>query len=218
MKGYEAGVRGAELGPPSTLPLAVAELMPKVIASKGAWELGIRGKPGTLERVVGDRRIRRRMIERGEQLRVGDRLDARPVQGRRAFVIVCVAHRLGPAPACPDRFATPAIRAAWDWCYAETARLELELARPLEFVSQGIYNCRRIDGSSTWSNHAWHNALDGHVAREGGALDDEATTILARRAEDRGFAAEILWHVAGHFGHVHITGAPKRVGVPPCAS
>jgi hypothetical protein len=32
----------------------------------------------------------------------------------------------------------------------------------------------------------------------------------------RGLVAEVFWRVPAHYDHVHITGRPKRTGVPPC--
>ena len=218
MKVYAAGLRGGELGALTDLAGAVAEIMERVRATSGPWWLTIRGS-GVEEKVAGDAAIRRKMLRLGERLKVGDRMDLRPVNGRRTFVIRCSEWYVTPAPAIPKVGATEAIERAWAFVYAETARIGLELGRELVFVQQGIYNCRHIDGSSLWSQHAWSNGLDGHIAnRSTGKLDDRATTLLADRCRARGFAAEVLWHVAGHFGHVHITGAPKRTGVPPCAS
>ena len=218
MRAYAAGLRGAELGALTDLEGAVRELMDRVRDTSGPWWLTIRGS-GVEEKIHGRARLRRKLTALGERLKVGDRLDLRPVKGRRTFVIRCSAWKLGVAPPVPKVGATDAIERAWVFVFEETARMALELGRDLVFVQQGIANCRKIDGSSTWSQHAWANGLDGHVAdRSTGKLDDRATTILAERCRARAFAAEVLWHVAGHFGHFHITGAPKRSGVPPCAS
>jgi hypothetical protein len=48
----------------------------------------------------------------------------------------------------------------------------------------GVYNCRRIAGSTAWSQHAWGNAVDlfpRGARRKRGYVDaDEARRILAR--------------------------------------
>lgn len=218
MRAYAAGLRGAELGALTDLEGAVAEIMERVETTSGPWWLTVRGS-GVEEKIHGDARIRRKMLRLGERLKVGDRLDLRPVKGQRTFVIRCSAWKLGIAPAIPKVGATDAIERAWVFAFEETGRIALKLGRDLVYVQQGIANCRKIDGTQTWSQHAWANGLDGHIAnRATGKLDDQATTILAERMRERGFAAEVLWHVSGHFGHLHVTGAPKRSGVPPCAS
>lgn len=47
----------------------------------------------------------------------------------------------------------------------------------------GVYSCRRISGSSTWSQHAWSNAVDlfpqPKRTKRGYVDSDEARTIIA---------------------------------------
>lgn len=215
MIGYEVGLRGGPMSAPQERAPAEAELL-KRVSGHGPWQVGMRGEE--LERVVGPRHLATKVHRLVGDMRAGDRLDVTTNAGKgRTWTLKAVAYLLGPAPPIPDPAATPAIQRAWVFVHRETERLELELGRPLTFVSQGIYNCRHIDGSSTWSQHAWHNGLDGHVGRSDGALDDEATSKLAARVAQEPWAAQVLWHVAGHFGHMHISGDPMHAGVPPCA-
>jgi hypothetical protein len=107
----------------------------------------------------------------------------------------------------------------------------------------GVYNCRRISGSTVWSQHAWGNAVD--LFPKGGSENaDEACERIARavvrQATQRTVAnrgrtlavAEVIDHQAGRiwtpsrgwreYGgtrhpHVHVSGAPLRTGTPPCA-
>lgn len=98
-------------------------------------------------------------------------------------------------------------------------------------VRTGVYNCRRIAGSSSWSQHAWGNAIDvfgprftlGRLARWA------ARRRVARRLgvqtviwQDRVWSAETRsWsHYSGipHVTHVHVDFAPRRYGTPPCAA
>jgi hypothetical protein len=107
----------------------------------------------------------------------------------------------------------------------------------------GVYNCRRISGSSTFSQHAWGNAVD--LFPRGSADNaDEACERIARAVvlqatqrtvANRGRripAAEVIdhqngriwtpsrgWHAYGgtRGPHVHVSGAPLRTGTPPCA-
>ncbi len=116
--------------------------------------------------------------------------------------------------------------------------------RAARFVDHaGVYNCRRIAGSTTWSQHAWGNASD-IFPRADGALAAEACERIARtvvrNATRRTVAnrgrrlrvAEVIdhangriwtpsrgWHAyGGNRGpHVHVSGAPLRTGTPPCA-
>ena len=106
----------------------------------------------------------------------------------------------------------------------------------------GVYNCRRIYNSSTWSQHAWGNGADLFPSPD--ADDNEACEAIAQgvvlQATKRTKAnwgrklqlAEVIdhqnmtmwtratgWKPYGgtHGPHVHVTGEPKRTGVPPCA-
>jgi hypothetical protein len=107
----------------------------------------------------------------------------------------------------------------------------------------GVYNCRRVSGSTVWSQHAWGNAVD--LFPKGGAENaDEACERIARAvvrqatqrtAANRGrklAVAEVIdhqngriwtpsrgWHEYGgtRGPHVHVSGAPLRTGTPPCA-
>lgn len=80
----------------------------------------------------------------------------------------------------------------------------------------GICNCRRIDGSSTWSNHAWCNALD--IGGSVSLLDVIAADLRKKWEQGVLPIAELLWRVSGHYNHIHLTGDPKQYGTPPCAS
>lgn len=113
----------------------------------------------------------------------------------------------------------------------------------------GVYNCRTIAGSSTWSQHAWGNAVDlfpqpKHTSKRGYVDAGEARRIIAnaivRNATKRTRAnrgrklkvAEVIDHdgrriwtpsrgwytyTGSRGNHVHVSGAPKRTGTPPCA-
>lgn len=94
----------------------------------------------------------------------------------------------------------------------------------------GWYNCRRVAGSTTWSQHAWGNAYDA-----GGTLNLVRTMGNALVAQAKRGALPIaqvifdhqVWEpdtglrpyngVDPHTGHVHITARPQMPGTPPCA-
>lgn len=107
----------------------------------------------------------------------------------------------------------------------------------------GVYNCRRIAGSSSWSQHAWGNAVD--LFPDPPTFDDQADLRAVadaavyqathRTPANRGrrlAVARVIdhdagrqwtpsegWHVYGGTKgpHVHVEGAPIRTGTPPCA-
>ena len=86
-------------------------------------------------------------------------------------------------------------------------------------TNMGIDNCRRIAGSSSWSQHAWGNALDIGVDRE---LGDRVYRYLVSN-RTRLQLGTICWRNFGgcdpdaHQDHIHVEGLPKRRGTPPCA-
>lgn len=82
----------------------------------------------------------------------------------------------------------------------------------------GIYNCRRKNHSPTapWSEHAWPNAADVHVADN--ATGDRVAAWMRSRPD---LWSEVYWEIALHWDHVHGTANPRRnydnQQVPPCA-
>lgn len=88
----------------------------------------------------------------------------------------------------------------------------------------GIYNCRHIAGSSSWSQHAWAHAVDFGGPTE---LLNKVANYLYKLTKEHGLpASQILWRgrnmltgnsVSGHYDHIHVTGLPPKVGIPPCA-
>lgn len=99
--------------------------------------------------------------------------------------------------------ATPAIRQV-------IRRLDTRFGVRIE--SWGTFVCKRISGSTTPSQHAWGNAID--IAGSRSTLDQVAT--FARSRAMRPYVSQVLWQVADHYDHVHISGRPYRVGTPPC--
>lgn len=91
--------------------------------------------------------------------------------------------------------------------------------------SAGMFQCRRIAGSSTWSQHAWGNAVDivGPTSLYMGRI---AAWLLAEARANRLPIAQVLWQgkdllsggsVSGHYDHIHVSGRPMFSGTPPCA-
>lgn len=85
-------------------------------------------------------------------------------------------------------------------------------ARFGEVQDAGICVCKRISGSSTWSQHAYCNAWD--ITGSTDKLDQIAAYIRNQASKGHVPLAELLWRVPGHYGHIHFTGAPKRSGYP----
>lgn len=107
----------------------------------------------------------------------------------------------------------------------------------------GVYNCRRIAGSSSWSQHSWGNAVDlfpdppvfddqADLRAVANAVVQQATRRTPANRGRRLAVARVIDHDAGRqwtpgqgwhaYGgtrgpHVHVEGAPARIGTPPCA-
>jgi hypothetical protein len=83
-----------------------------------------------------------------------------------------------------------------------------------QLASWGVFNCRRISGSSSWSQHAWADAIDLHAPTM--AYGDQVNRWLNAN-KGRFNLTRVLWRVAGHYDHLHVDFDPDRSGTPPCA-
>ncbi len=132
----------------------------------------------------------------------------------------------------------------------ETASVEricrvLQRARIAKTIAYGaVFACRKIDGSSSWSQHAYGNAVDlfpkGSEYAEKRARCYKIANGVVYQAKHRTSAnnrrkldvAEVIDHenrrrwtpsagwqpYGGAAGlHVHVSGSPYKGGVPPCA-
>jgi hypothetical protein len=91
----------------------------------------------------------------------------------------------------------------------------------------GIYSCRRIAGSSRWSQHAFKNAWDIHHGTLMGEIADflvknydildVAEVIYNRRIWTRSEGWRTYSGSNPHTDHIHVSGFPLATGVPPCA-
>jgi hypothetical protein len=111
-------------------------------------------------------------------------------------------------------------------------------------ASAGVYNCRKISGSNSWSQQAWGNAVDlfpkgieyaekqQRCVMIANAVVYQAThkTISNRRRKldvarvidhenRRDWTPQDGWtDYSGSYGlHVHVEGKPLGQGTPPCA-
>lgn len=95
-------------------------------------------------------------------------------------------------------------------------------------ASMGIYNRRYIGGTTTWSQHAWGNAVDitspTSVARmaDGKIVRDTRNPrhmayldTIAAWIRRRGGHRVLLWRTYNHWNHIHMDPYPKQYGTPP---
>lgn len=98
--------------------------------------------------------------------------------------------------------------------------------------SWGVFNCRPIAGSSSWSQHAWGNAED---FSDGGVASEEAEAwffanrtklpiaeLIGRRKIWSKARATEGWRSLSssanqHLDHWHVSGDELQTGTPPCA-
>lgn len=86
----------------------------------------------------------------------------------------------------------------------------------------GIAACRNIAGTSSWSQHAYANAID--FGGSSSTLDDATYYMLSLVRKHYLPASQILWQgeeqisgssVSDHYNHVHVSGLPLVSG-PAC--
>ena len=186
---------------------AVARLVEK-LPSGDKYEWKRRGTD-TWRKAASKPALRNTLLDK--KLAVDQAFFARRVGGQ-TFVLRAI--QVVKIPACPVADPTPAVRELWDATY----RAFISLGSGYEFVYMGGFVCRKIDGSSTWSQHAFHNAFDFRVRRADSpqlSIDTVATTKVVNAVKAK--AAEALWQTSGHYFHAHLTGDPKRFGTPACA-
>ena len=80
-------------------------------------------------------------------------------------------------------------------------------------LAVGITNCRKISGSSTWSQHSWSNAADIYVTDK--ALGDRIVADLYDKFGEH--VRYMLWWRKNHYNHIHVDMWPYGYSVPPCA-
>lgn len=208
-KRYEVFRKGNDPGKDyKRYSVAVAELVSRLPQGE-SYEYKRRGAD-SWNKVKSKPKLKEILLSK--RLGVGDAFYARRTDGRALFVLRAI--EVVSIPACPVSDPTPAIKALWDATY----KAFLALGPGYEFVYMGGFVCRRIDGSSTWSQHAFHNAFDFRIrkaAADASSIDTTATSKVVNAVRSK--AAEALWLVSSHYYHAHLTGDPKRYGTPGCA-
>jgi hypothetical protein len=93
-----------------------------------------------------------------------------------------------------------------------------------DFVHRvGVTNCRKIAGSSSYSQHSWSNALDIHFTASVGTPATGAALAAGTSMKQKilnkfePHINEMLWQVSGHWEHIHVSTWPKGWLTPPCA-
>ena len=85
----------------------------------------------------------------------------------------------------------------------------------------GRYNCRRISGSTTFSQHAWPggNARDIYAPvnhPDPADFLDRVDTYLEHNTQPLSIRL-VLWRVQHHYDHIHADFYPTGHDIPPCA-
>jgi hypothetical protein len=85
-------------------------------------------------------------------------------------------------------------------------------------IDFGIYNRRKISGSSRWSQHSWPNALDLYGPDKSSSAEDQAfldeVYQFLRAHWDSLNLKVALWRVRNHYNHIHIDFWPSGYGTP----
>lgn len=118
-------------------------------------------------------------------------------------------HRGRPKPPRPS---TARVRAVWRFVHRWFPQA----------ASLGVYNCRKIAGSSRWSQHAWGDAWDmttpGAVKK---GTPTPALRAMVKAVRDHAGQLHVTRVIFGddaHQNHAHVDVDPERTGTPPCAS
>ena len=100
------------------------------------------------------------------------------------------------------------------------------LSQKFPGIRFGRMNCRKISGSSWWSQHSWNNARDIYPPKsipylssndgEYRAWLDAVHAFIVANKEDLNVRV-LLWQVRSHYNHIHADFWPRGWATPPCA-
>lgn len=199
---------------------AMREKLNEVLSKQpGEWEIRRRGaRDWSRARSQPDAVTRLAALASGGD--VGDAWQFRPVARPGALYVVRKIE-FAP-PVAPPSVGTPAIRQIHGAYFS----------RFPDHESWGIFNCRPIAGSASWSQHAWGNAED--FSNDGEASEEAERWLFSNRTELP--IAELIgrrkiWTSARssegwrplssganqHLDHWHVSGDALSTGTPPCA-
>ncbi len=95
---------------------------------------------------------------------------------------------------------------------------------PGAWQNWGIHVCRKIYGSSSWSQHSWDDACDMGVGNDKKAGDEIHRWSVVNEKQFGGYCENIWWETPStgdptqdHRDHGHRSLAPCHKGTPPCA-
>jgi hypothetical protein len=149
--------------------------------------------------------------KRYAKLKVGDTWG---VKSRKDGFVV-LTRKVEIEPPTIHTQGTPAIDKIYTWLHDEF---------PGQWENWGICVCRRISGSSSWSQHAYCNGLDIHASYS--KMDQIAKAAIQATRSHKIPCDQVIWkgweHIHGgsvydHYDHVHFTGDPQQSGWPDCA-
>src|SRR3990172_7056538 len=211
---YQVGWRGGSMAEPLPLRKALERGQAR-LKGKGPFRQKLRGEnsygpdkglPATMTRV--DHQLR-------NVCKLGDAVWVKIERGRTFVFRKVKVYVEVKVPPCPDPYATPAIKQTWTLVQQLKDKAEAKFG-DLDFVYLGIYSCRHISGSLSWSQHAYRNGLDWAVHHPGGGIHFPAMVWMVKRVSAASFVCQSLWRVALHFDHNHLSGCPLKTGVPSC--
>ena len=105
-------------------------------------------------------------------------------------------------------------------------QFEAVLSERFPGIRFGRVNCRKIAGSSAWSQHSWNNARDIYppssipylTSNDGEYREylDEVHAFILANFEALNIRV-FLWQVKSHYNHIHADFWPRGWSTPPCA-
>ena len=107
----------------------------------------------------------------------------------------------------PPSIATRRVKKVWRWLFGFY----------LDAGSLGVYNCRKIAGSSRYSEHAWADALDFTRPGYPDSLFPVERALMGNQKRFRITRVIGPADNADHTNHLHVDLEPDHYGVPPCA-
>ena len=100
------------------------------------------------------------------------------------------------------------------------------LSQKFPGIRFGRVNCRKISGSSWWSQHSWNNARDIYPPKSISYLSsndgeyrawlDQVWDFIEENYDELNIRVK-LWQVRSHYNHIHVDFWPRGWATPPCA-
>lgn len=219
---YRTGRRGKL---PSDFDLLdpTLERFRNLLRGKGPYKLKPKG--GRFGGEIGLPAVMKRTSVLLEEMGEGDGVWVKVKGSTIPFVLDVGKLHLEPPPRPPANISS-AIANVHNFIFTEVQRQAVILdEEPLHIVTMGYTVCKFISGTRIGSQHSpgppfpmGGNAVDFVVRHKGGSNCIEATDAICNKLAGKRYVAQVLWRgVANHFPwHAHISGAPRRSGLPEC--